>query len=385
MATRYSAILTDIWGQYKAVLPWRSLAASLEVNGVGKATIELPRTFDPRQAGPYQFVDVWRGIEGRRMRFFARYILLGTPRETAEKGTRFFTLQAYGLLHILEGRVRDEVDSIDTDKADDLIKSAVLTCLSYEDAALTSSYRYRDITRYYTRWSVQNKRSAGPSTGVKGSPTSLLSFAKDTVKLAAAATTPVYLFFDIVATGNGGGFGMEFRTYRNQRGYDLTNGTQGADGVRDTNGLSGRVVTLSREAGDFISTQFETDYSKEANFVWGAMGTGAALTARSATQSVDVLRYPLGRRETYGGPDANTSELLRAGRPQKVFRVELRNNRAQMFGRDWGWGDKMYTRFETEGGASRNVETLVVRADGVSLAINERGEETVGVQLRVVQ
>jgi hypothetical protein len=133
---------------------------------------------------------------------------------------------------------------------------------------------------------------------------SLLQFCQDVVKLAAQAGEP--WFFDIAPTGSDLNFGLRFTLYRYQRGVDLT----GQDPQRG----SAITLTMSREAGDLSKLEYNVDYSGEVNFVWRLTGTPPAGLRDARTRS-GYLRYPLARRETYGGPDAPLAPIQRYDRP----------------------------------------------------------------------
>jgi hypothetical protein len=375
MPASYSVILCDMYGRYVAQLAPRKMSLSQVANGVGELKLELPGWFDRRLAGPYQFIDVWRRPVGGPRQLW-RYVTLAHPMAQGDKGTTFYSLQASSLNVILDFRVRDNPNTDETQPADTLLTSWVNRCLSYEDTFsgfAGSNLAWRDLTRWFAGWSVVKSTASGPSVLAKAGSGSLLQFCQDVVKLAAQAGEP--WFFDIVPTGSDLNFGMRFTLYRYQRGVDLT----GLDPQRG----SALTLTMSREAGGLSKLEYNVDYSSEVNFVWRLTGTGAAL--RDARVRSGYLRYPLGRREVYGGPDADLDAILRAGLPQRVVRAEIVDTAQHRFGVQWGWGDKVMVRLES--GSRRSAHDVMVvpmRADSVTIDVDETGRETVRAALNLV-
>ena len=374
MGATYSVILCDIYGRYVAQLAPRKMSLSQVANGVGELKLELPGWFDPHMVGPYQFVDVWRRPYGGPRQLW-RYVTLAHPMAQGERGTTFYSLQASSLNVILDFRTRDNPKTDETLPVDTLLTSWAARCLSCEDpySGFTgTSLAWRDLTRWFG-WSVVQSSGVGPTVLAKGGSGSLLQFAQDVVKLGAQAGEP--WFFDIIPTGSDAAFGLRFSLYRGQRGVDLT----GLDPQR----VGGTTLTLSREAGDLSKLEYNVDYSGEVNFVWRLSDTPPA-GLRDARARSGYLRYPLARREKYGGPDADLDAMLREGQPQRVARAEVADTARHRFGVQWGWGDKMWVRLENTGRASHDVTTLVMRADSVTIDVDDAGRETVRAALNLV-
>jgi hypothetical protein len=192
------------------------------------------------------------------------------------------------------------------------------------------------------------------------------------VKLGAQAGEP--WFFDVVPSGSDQNFGLRFALYRFQRGVDLS-GT-------DPKNAGGATLTMSREAGDIGKLEYVVDYSSEVNFVWRLSGTPPAL--RDARSRSGYLRYPLARREKYGGPDTDIDTLLREGLPQQVVRAEVRDTPYHRYGIHWGWGDKFLVRVEGARRSSRSVTVVPMRADAVTIDVDARGQETIRAALNQV-
>jgi hypothetical protein len=129
--------------------------------------------------------------------------------------------------------------------------------------------------------------------------------------------------------------------------------------------------------------EYNVDYSGEVNFVWRLTGTPPAGLRDARTRS-GYLRYPLARRETYGGPDADLDAILREGLPQRVVRAEMVDTTQHRFGVHWGWGDKVLVRLEGGGRGRRDVTVAAMRADSVTIDVDDAGRETVRAALNLV-
>jgi len=373
MSAFYSVILCDIYGRYVRQLAPRKMSLSQVANGVGELKLELPSWFDPRLVGPYQFVDVWRRPVGGPRQLW-RYVTLAHPLAQSETGTSFYSLQASSLNVILDWRVRDNPNTDETQPVDTLLTSWANRCLTYEDSYsgfAGSNVAWRDLSRWFG-WRVATARAVGPSVLAKAGSGSLLQFCQDVVKMGAQAGDP--WFFDIVPAGSDTAFGLRFGLYRYQRGVDLT----GLDPQR----AAALPLILSREAGDLSKLEYNVDCTGEVNFVWRLTGGFAGI--RDARTRSGYLRYPLARREKYGGPDADLDAMLREGLPQRVARAEVADTARHRFGVQWGWGDKMLVRLENTGRASHDVTTLVMRADSVTIDVDDAGRETVRAALNLV-
>lgn len=161
-----------------------------------------------------------------------------------------------------------------------------------------------------------------------------------------------------------------FRTYLNQRGADLSTGTN--------------KITFSPEYGNLANTVREDDYSSEATYIYAAgQGQGDERNVQTSSDTSRINSSPFGRVEAVRD-SRNTNDndelqseadsFLQARRPRRTLSGRIVNASNSLYGRDWNWGDKVAVEFEGE--------VFTARIDTISVSL-QGGRETITADIRI--
>jgi hypothetical protein len=168
------------------------------------------------------------------------------------------------------------------------------------------------------------------------------------------------LYFDIVPTGD---VSFELRTYTGQRGQDRS-------------GVGGLVFGL--ENGNLLRPKLEYDAMNEATNVYGlGAGEGTARDVQSAQDTARMTASLFARREdtVEAATESSAGALAKAqgkvieGRPQTRFSGTLQSVPGSIYGKDWGFGDRLT--------ASYDDQQFTIMARSVTCNVTEQGKELV--------
>lgn len=175
------------------------------------------------------------------------------------------------------------------------------------------------------------------------------------------STTPI--FFDVVRADNRR---FLFSTYIGQRGADHGS-------------TSDAPITFSASAGGLAGESLVESYEDEITDTFGTNGK------RTLGASKRRNRSPIGRRESYVATDDSATNAmqdgelraeLNKGRPSRTLAAELVAGAAYVYGRDWGFGDRVVAE----------VDDLQLDAwvNAVTFTIDGTGAETVSGKVESV-
>ncbi len=320
-------------------------------NDVGAFEIVLPwwvqvGTDGARQRLTFGFLDslldarlvVWRQPEGgRKSILFAGLVRYWSP--AALRGGREVVLRGPDYNDVLRRRrVVGAAGSAAADKsgaADTVMRALVVENLG------ASAATARDMSDY----GLSVAAAAGTGTTISKACAywevlrALQDIHEQSRNTAATAT-----WFGVVPTGSG--WGMEFRTRTGQWGMDH----------RSQVGSAAPVV-FSMQNRNMEDPVLTVDHRDEVTFAYGR-GRGVGEERDPATTVTDVTRRnrsPLNRIEDYFDGrnyerestelERATREVLEAGRPQQRLTFAARDTERCVFGRDWGFGDRVTAQF----------------------------------------
>jgi hypothetical protein len=305
-------------------------------------------------------LEIWRSIGG------TEYLETNTQwfirRWRIDKDNEIITVQAQSALSLAARRIIAYASG-----SSQATKNAVADSMIVEFAKENMG---SDVTDSDRDWSDKidfiAAAGVGPSVHKSASRRILLNTLQDIAQDAGQSGTPV--FFDMEY--NTGSEKLEFKTFVNQRGLDLTAGQQ--------------QLTLSPDFGNLENSERIDDYMDEVTFVYAAgQGVGEARNVQTASDTVRINESPFGRVEQLRDARMSSTDdkllaeaqtALRAGRPKRVLEGTIVNKEGSIYGLNWKWGDKIKVDFEGE------VQTA--RADTVRVSVRD-GKETIKADLRV--
>jgi hypothetical protein len=321
------------------------------------ATKLIDRTLIKRDAR----LEIWRSVGG------TEYLETNTQwfvrRWRIDKDREIMTVQAQSALSLAARRII----AYDSGTAQATKSDAAADSMIIEFAKENMG---SDVTDSDRDWSDKidfiAAAGVGPSTHKAASRRILLGTCQDIAQDAGQLGTPV--FFDMEY--NTGSQKLEFKTFVNQRGLDLTAGQQ--------------QLTLSPDFGNLENSERIDDYMDEVTFAYAAgQGVGEARNVQTASDIDRINESPFGRVEQLRDARMSSTDdkllaeaqaAVRAGRPKRVLEGTIVNKTGSVYGLNWKWGDKIKIDFEGE------VQTA--RADTVRVSVRD-GKETVKANLRV--
>lgn len=175
------------------------------------------------------------------------------------------------------------------------------------------------------------------------------------------ATAPT--FFDVVRYDQRR---FVFSVFIGQRGADHGSGSDSP-------------VTFSAELGTISGESLVDSYESEITDVFGSNGRALASSATRRGRS------PIGRRESYVDTSAadNAAQAaadcaaeLNANRPSRSLAATLVSSEPAVYGRDWGFGDRIVAEIDGE--------TFDAWANVVEWSVDGSGQETVSPKIEAV-
>lgn len=332
------------------------------INNLGRFRLTLPGDFDRNVLRKDNRVIIWRKPPGgaRSLAFMGFIRRVRTRTDAAGNTTR--TVYGYDLNYLLSGRVvayyaghaRAEM----TDQADDLIKAFVSYNLGAN--ATTGNGRKATASISATYFSIEADAAAGVSQTKGASYRTVLDVCREVADAARADGTEVY--FGIVPVTDAT---FQLRTRTGQWGRDRT--------VSGSNGL---IFSLPR--GNLAEPDLDEDASEEVNYVYAlGQGEGSVRTIQTASDTTRIGQSIFALREgkidarqfstSAGVTDAANAALVK-GRPINTFTAKLLSVPGSIYGRDWGFGDRVTVSYD-----GRQFSALV-RA--LTVSVDENGLET---------
>lgn len=324
------------------------------VNNIGGWEIVLPSDFDKALIAKDRRIKFWRKPEGGAMYQEFQGFLRRWSYSADEDGAITRVIGGASLNYLISGRVvaykSTTSQAQKTDQADDFLKALALENLGASagtDRVLASSY-----------FTIANDVSLGPSITKGMSYRNLLDVFREICNTARNLGTEVY--FDLVPNGDSA---FMLMTYTGQRGLNRT----GAGGL-----------IFGQENGNLIKPKLDYDAMNETNVVYGlGAGEGPARDVQSAQDTARMTASLFARREdtveasteTSAGVLAKAQSKVVEGRPLGRFSGTLQSAPGSVYGKDWGFGDKVKVSFDDE------QYTVMVRS--VTCAVNGRGVEDV--------
>lgn len=174
---------------------------------------------------------------------------------------------------------------------------------------------------------------------------------------AAQQTTPVYLFFDMVATSVAT---IQLQTFIGQRGQDRT-----------------RTTPVGGDYGNLTEAQTDYDAQDEVTYAYcGGQGEADQRTVVEYGDSARIALSPYNRIEVF--VDARNTDdsaalpgearaAVRAGRPRFSFDGNLVSVPGSVYGVDFSFGDKVR--------AQSDVDSFECRIDAVKITVDSKGEK----------
>lgn len=373
----YSVQLLTPQGELALLLDtFVSLDAARTVGGDGALTLVLPayallpltRSLGVRESAvAKELVDWWIVVQRRVWSAWRPLLqtawIIREPGKAGIGGEKTYTLTALHACDLLKARqVRYYAGSAQASKsqaADDLIKAVV------RENYVSASIAARNIAAAYL--SVEIDRAAAPVISKDFAYQQVLSTIQAVCQASYTAGTA--LFYDLVPV-NLSPLSLEFRTYANQRGRDLS-GTPGLE--------------FSPERGNLLDPAVVYDYTAEVNAVLaGGQGEGAARMTATSEDTARSGRSPWARREgfvdatqaaTQAALQDDADAALAAGRPLTRFSGTAKDAPGSVFGEDWDIGDRVVARYDGDAFPCW-LNTIGVKVEG--------GAETVTAKLSSV-
>jgi len=367
---RYEAWFTDDFGERLAQLAdLRTLSASRIVNGIGFCLLTAKPSFDTSLLEKDRMFQIWRAPTGHALSLWRTYLYRkGGFKTTGSKEN--LIIGGPDINDLLRRRITanysDQSSNVINTYADDMMKDLVTSSMS--DALLLS---VDAGTRAWASLSVAGDTSSGPILDKQFLLQKLLTPSgsggalSDIAKSSVVEGTPV--FFDIQpATVTEKSITFQFRTSIDQVGADRTE--------------SGLV--FDKDARTLKDPYLEWDATTEENYIY-AGGQGAA-SARDIQQVYDASRYGKSQwarcegfadaRDQGTGKVTQVGQMaLYRGRPIYRFGGVPLDTSGSRFGVDWNFGDKAKARYRGVG--------FTILINGVTLNVNEKGQETISARL----
>lgn len=209
---------------------------------------------------------------------------------------------------------------------------------------------------------VDNNFSLGPTITKAFAWQNLLMTCQEICADAAQQTTPVYLYFDMVAPSANS---LSLRTFLGQRGMDRT-----------------RTTPVGGDYGNLTEASTDYDTQDEITYVYcGGQGEGTARTIAEYGDTARIALSPYNRIEAF--VDARNTDdatalpgearaAVRAGRPRFSFEGGLVSVAGSVYGIDFNFGDKVR--------AQSDVDSFECRIDAIKITV-DRGGEKIDVKL----
>ncbi len=351
-------LCTDRGERLTLLSEFANLQYTIVLQEVGVLTVELPPIYPDSLFAKDRQIQVWRDVDGL-MRLERAYLVRRILDATDKEGRRTIMLTGLDGNYLLDGPIvayaAGSSEAEKTDYADDLMKAIVRENLG---ALATDADRTLDAGHF----SVEADLSLGPSIQRAFAYRNVLQVLNDLSGQARTAGSEVY--FDVASAAPDS---WQFRTFTGQPGMDR----------RFPGGVN--PILLSVETGALTEPAWDQDWTAERSVVYaGGQGEGAdrVIVEREDTERSGGSIWS--RREAFvdarnesttAGVTAVADEELARLRPRRRFTARLISTPAFLYGRDWGWGDRVSASYQ-----GLQHDSLVT---AVRVRISESGLETV--------
>lgn len=336
------------------------------VNAVGGWMMALPGTMSKQLFKKDYRMKFWRKPVGGAMYLEHQGFIRVWENPADEYGAITRIIGGPGLNYLASGRVvayRPTTSQADkTGAADDLIKAYGLENLG------ASAGTGRVISS--ALFSIAGNVTQGQSLTRAASFKNLLDLWRELSDASRALGTEIY--FDIVpAIESPSASTFELRTYTGQRGIDRS-------------GNSG--LTFSLENGNLFKPSSLYDATDEFTDVYGlGRGDDTTLDVQQAQDAARSTYSPFSRREgIVRATNADSAAVLAKaqaavanGRPRNRFTGQLLSVPGYIYGKDWGFGDKLNALYDDE------QYTIMARAAKCNVSTD--GVETIEVTAEAYQ
>ncbi len=364
MPTYYEVWICDAIGNKLDVVDdYISFQYTRSLNQIGTLILTLRGDYDQSLLKLDGRVAIWRTISGKTyLDTETVWLIRKTKKEVNDDGEKFVVVTGVSTNEIIKRRIVDYISTSGCAVAASAYSDDLMKNIMHWNFGACSNFSVRNISTYL---SVQALCSQGPKISKSFSNKNVLLTFQEICQTTMEDGSPVY--FDVVSPTVST---MEFRTYRDARGFDHT-WTKGV-----------LPVILSNERGN-MSSVFQ-EYNRLDECTRG-IGIGPAEEAdrhRYRYNSIRANDSPLNLREVAGyttsesvsDTRAEAWATLREGRPYRVFEGKVADTPACTYGIHWGWGDKVTAELDGE-----SID-CVVETVQVSMS---KGEENIEVTLRV--
>lgn len=338
------------------------------LNNIGRFSLKLPGSFDRRILRKDNRVVIWRKPPGGARKLAFMGFIRKPATRTDANGNTTREAAGYDLNYLLSGRVvayyAGHARAEQSDQADDLMKSFVDENLGA--AALSGSGRKVTAAISSTYFSVEADAALGVSQTKAASYRKVLDVLREIAD--AARTDGTEVNFKVVPTDIDS---FQFQTRTGQWGRDRTAGSGSGLVFSLTRGNLAGPIELLEDATDEINRAFALGQGEGAN----REIQYAEDTARINASLFAVREGKIDARQfsTAAGVLDAANSLLIKGRPVNTFTARLLSVAGSVYGKDWGFGDRITIDYD-----DRQFDALV-RA--VTVSVDENGAETLDTTL----
>lgn len=349
---------------------WEHAEYGRVVNDVGVCRVDVPLPFVRGRWAPSP-VPLARDLVLYFMRregpgqgwYLVRWYFLRAWEYRAEEDRDVLTLHGYDPVYLLTARIADAYYNLNAVFRGPEYATAMMQAI-VTDHLLSGTATGRNLSNRGVSLGTTTQGGAQLSLSFPNEP--VLDVLKKIARMSREAGTPVY--FDFEPTHD---LEIRFNTYIGTRGVDRTGGG----------------VVFSPEAGTLTNARMSFDHADEVTAA--TCGAGGSVQALYYVRHEDVARInasPYNRREAFVAAWSETDparigalaqERVLAGRPIRAFSGDIVPGPRAVFGRDWGFGDRVLARYRDQT-FTCTVDRVVFR---VSRASSGEQEETVEARL----
>ena len=346
-------------------------------NEPGPFRLKLPSKFDRKNIRLDNIVEIWRGFGPGILKL--DYCGFLRDWEFGDDGGYYYTqLYGYSPMYLLTGRIvknySGSAQAKISDYADDMLKTIVIDQMGADAAA------DRDLTSVGGGFSVQSELSDGKVVYKSFALRDMLDVFEEICDTSAQLSGGVEVYYDIVpiiSSSTTGALAFQFQTFTDQRGNDRTQDSK-------------TPVFVGPEWGNLQNGIYGEYHSDETNYIYDiGPGEGESQYITEVSDDTRIGSSIWNRREklcnanTNGfgyGLDPNyfiyeAYAQLAKRKPKHRLSGDVIQTPAFLYGRDWGFGDRItatYAGFQTD-----------AMIDKVRVSRNDKGEESITAKLAV--
>ena len=332
MGARFEVRLLQPDGAPIAMLTkWAHLQYTRVINGAGWVLIKMTSDFDFTLPDLDLLMEIWRApdtdspLAWECTGFMRKWKVqrLGRTTEAILQGPTQVELLDRKIVAYEGGQAKSEKAAA----GDDVMKEVVRENLA-PDAGNDPYGRDRNFADF----TVAADTTLGSTFNGSIEWLNVLNVLNDISDHQHAKDTPIY--FNVVRMDNSA---FQFRTYLDQLGLDRTFGPN--------------AITFSEDFGNMENPLWEEDWTQERNIIYGGgQGVDAVRTIDPEKDLGRLHRTKYNRREAFQDARGEDTTLgvarkafarLIASRPRRTLSGRLLSIPGSLFGKDWGFGDKV--------------------------------------------